>query len=110
MKVNKNLVHVLRSNGYKVSIKHFRPYEVRENYLLTKFDADELKGKGKPLILNQKGGKTVVKLILPDGKEYELEEKCSRNDNFNYKRGYFIPLMRILKQMKKEGVLDGAKF
>ena len=70
------MIEQLRKNGYKVRVKHFRRHSPSPE---------------------TKGGKTVVEVRTPDGKEIKGEAICSPEDNYNKKIGVRIALGRALK-------------
>jgi hypothetical protein len=54
------------------------------------------KGK-RDFVPETKGGMTICKLILEDGREITGVANCSKKDNFNYRLGYRIAVGRAEK-------------
>jgi hypothetical protein len=82
-------VQSLRKAGNKVRVIHYRAVSKRK--LLPAKEVD-------PTILKPKGGKTVVDITTPDGKELTGEAVCSNKDSFNRKMGLAIAVGRALAQ------------
>ena len=72
------MIEYLRKNGFKIRVKHFRRHS-------------------PSLVKETKGGKTVVEVRTPDGKEIKGEAICSSKDNYSKKIGVRIALGRALK-------------
>lgn len=93
MNLSNQTVEQLRKSGHKVQIHHFRVHNGMEN------PADMLKKAG--VMPSPKGGKTEVKVKLPDGKEVFGVAKCSLVDCFNKKLGVRIALGRLEEHNEK---------
>lgn len=52
------------------------------------------------VLIEPRGGKTVAKIILPDGSEITGEARCSDRDNYSKKIGRDIALGRALKSLE----------
>lgn len=95
MKINNTTVHTLRTQGYKVKIKHHR-------YLGDKlFSTRKLYEMGKMSEVEAKGGRTDITVITPDGAKYSDSAECHRSDPFVYKIAVSIALGRILKVIER---------
>jgi len=70
------IVDALRKGGFKVRVRHFR--------------------RLNPMGINPLGGKTVVTVTTPDGRDLEGVAICSRKENFNKRLGVRIALGRAL--------------
>lgn len=75
----------LRQSGYKVRVCHTRHYDN-----IVKFDT------GLTKALSAKGGKTVVQITTPEGKDISGEAICSKEDSYNKKLGVKIAIGRAL--------------
>lgn len=103
----KNLPTVaqLRGRGFKVAVRHERPYVLNGNVLLaSKNEKAALEGifkapLGDPL---STGGVTFVH-IYKDGKAWHGASFCSGEDNFCHRLGVAYALKRIITQTFGEG-------
>ena len=87
-------IHQLRKQGYKIRVIHFRlpgPQPIQK-----------LRESKTPP--ESKGGITRIELTTPDGKDYQAEAKCSKQDSFNRRIGNQICLGRIFKQIENSRV------
>lgn len=72
-------VESLRGMGWKVRVLHHRKYTLNG--------------------INARGGKTVVEITLPDGREVVGSSRCSRRENFDKRLGVRVALGRALSQI-----------
>lgn len=72
-------VESLRKMGWRVRVMHHRKYT--------------------PSGINARGGKTVVEVTLPDGRDLVGISRCSRSENFDKRLGVRIALNRILSKI-----------
>lgn len=84
-------VQLLRDNGYKVRVTHYRYYT--NTKLLRRSEANQ-QGFNQP---KPNGGKTVVEVRTPDGTELVGNSVCSCSDSYNRKFGVKIALGRALR-------------
>lgn len=76
-------VKSLRQKGWKVRVMHFRKRKYKTfTYRNSK--------------MSEKGGKTVVELTSPEGKNSEGTAFCHPDDNYNKKEGVKLALKRAL--------------
>lgn len=94
-------IHALRRANIKCKIGHYR--YVQSKFVNWLFSPTELKNAKNATIL-PRGGKTSIKITLPNGKNYESIAQCNLTDNFNHKIANQICLGRIKKQMEKDGI------
>ncbi len=81
----------LRAAGNKVRVYHYRRCR-GDNNLIPRKDFE----KGD-VNMDTKGGKTTVEIACPNGQTLVGEALCSKNDNFNRKRGLYIAVARALR-------------
>lgn len=86
----------LRKKGYSVQVIHFRRYKEKDNIYYSGYKFPDAE-------LLPHGGRTVVKLLLPDDDNTTLTgiSNCSNKDGYIKKRGVQIALARAIKQVKK---------
>ena len=93
---NINQIHELRKNGYKVRVTIYRYYphdnEVRPVW--------EMRKNGLIKHISPFGGKNIIQLKSPDGREVVGIAECSKEEQYNRKIGNSIALGRALKQLK----------
>ena len=101
-----NKIHELRKNGYKVRVTIYRYYP-HEKKPLPEW---EIKKFGGMKNVCPHGGKNVIQLKSPDGREVFGVAECSREEQYNRKIGNNIALGRALKiltaQSATQKVLD----
>lgn len=91
-------VHELRKKGYKVRVIHVR----EKVYKLSKV---ELRGgydyfySTHYLGESAKGGKTIVEVTMPDGRDFYGIAYCHPKDNYNKKQGVKQALARAFQQL-----------
>lgn len=112
-----NLVHQLRTKGYKVRVHHTRIKLPRLRAI-----AEIVHGGGGAVIshgewrklweenpaisiparelyeLSSKGGNSFVEITTPDNRQLSGSGECSVKDNFDRKRGLFIAIRRAFKE------------
>ena len=76
-------VKSLRKKGWKVRVMHFR----KRKYTPFSFRNSKM---------SEKGGRTVVELTSPEGKNSEGTAFCHPDDNYNKKEGVKLALKRAL--------------
>lgn len=90
-------IQQLRKSGHKIRVTHYRwvefAYQEHDNSwfdltkeLVRKCDLEFLLKENIARLL-PRGGKTVIEITDPNGKDFKLESKCSPLDNFCYKEG-----------------------
>ena len=91
-------VHELRKQGYKVRVIHAR----EKAYYLIKTQLEEsyeffysLRYAG----ISAKGGKTIIEISTPDGKETFGIAYCHPQDNYNKKEGVKQALARAFENL-----------
>jgi hypothetical protein len=94
-----NTVCKLRRAGYKVKVSHLRVHikdkakknirKIKEFFHKSEFEDIKL--------LWPRGGKTVVEITTPDGKQFKEEVPCSPHDGYNKSIGLSIALGHVLK-------------
>lgn len=91
-------VHELRKQGNKVRVIHVR----EKTYHLIKTELEEsyeffysLRYAG----INAKGGRTIIEISSPDGKEAFGIAHCHPQDNYNKKEGVRQALKRALENL-----------
>lgn len=109
---NPPTVEQLRRNGYKVRIQHFRynrpdyigeiPKPLHEKVIKSHGLHPQL--KINPSNIHVKGGRTIMEITTPTGRDYSVESVCHINDNFNRRRAVKMCLGRFAKQVQKEMV------
>jgi len=83
----------LRRKNYKVRVSHFRKTSPHSDL----YPVREIRNEcGDLSFVDPCGGKTIVEILNPDGKELRGEAVCSIKDNWNRKRGITIALARAL--------------
>jgi hypothetical protein len=96
-----NKIHELRKNGYKVKVTIYRYYpHDREIYPIYQIK----KWAGMKNVCPH-GGKNVIHLKSPDGREVMGVAECSKEEQYNRKIGNSIALGRALKQLDSVPVL-----
>lgn len=107
---NQEIIKSLREKGYKVGVSQLRP--LNEEYAsnpIYSSDAGKLlsltyfKQNGITQAMATKGGKTVVAITTPDGRELIREALCSKKETFCYKRGLAIALGRAVVELGIRG-------
>lgn len=98
-------IEELRQSGFRVKIQHRRPLLGAEHIKVTKWELDEYNdGDGLGDIFSIYGGETIVKIIIINDEELQIEytgiSECSKKDRFNRKLGLQIALGRALKKVK----------
>lgn len=104
-------IEELKNQGYKIRISHRRPYHLnildgvgrkvdQEYVLMTRYEAEK-EGMFNTMYgpLDFGGGKTVVEVRHPDGREVTGSSNCSTKDQFSRKIGRTIALGRALSQL-----------
>jgi hypothetical protein len=101
-------IQELKNRGYKVKVRHFRYGGIKivdAVNLPTNFVAvcpllpeKEIAGPNR----YPRGGKTVVQVTSPGGKDYDAVAECSLKDGFDRKRGVRICLGRIEQEIQSE--------
>lgn len=86
-------IQQLRQEKYKVRVMHFRYLGDFKSILPRR----EINGKWD--IINPFGGKTIIEITTPDGKDIRGEAFCSKKDQFNRKIANQIALGRALAQL-----------
>lgn len=86
MFTNPEIIKKIRDKGVKVRVRHLRKYD--ENWAIL-----------------SRGGRTDIKLIIPDKDPISVHANCSEADNFSRKKGLAIALGRAVKSLKQEGIL-----
>lgn len=94
--MNNLTVKSLRQQGYKVRVLHHRDYA----YVHPPEKFDRVKR------LMQKGGKTEVQILSPDGKSSEGIALCSPKDNYNKKLGVKIALNRAINNLNEKNTIS----
>lgn len=77
----------LRREGYKVRVLHNRPIQY-----IQKID-------GGVKVFSPKGGKTIIEITTPDGRDVVGESMCSNKDSWNRKFGNQIALGRAIAKL-----------
>lgn len=97
--MKKNIVHLLRKNGYKVRCIHKRYLmegeEADGNKLVSRKDIHKLFWHN----VDAKGGLSIVEITTPDGQNADGEAACNKIDSFNRKIGLSIALGRAMKKL-----------
>jgi hypothetical protein len=95
---NTKRINSLKDRGFKVEIEHYRmrtdnKVDVRHSRKRRMIPTDKI---------SPKGGKTIVRVISPDGEQYWAEAFCNPIDSFSYRLGTTIALNRVELAMSKD--------
>jgi hypothetical protein len=99
----KDTVENLRSNGWNVHTKHYRPDVTYPETI------HEYNRHTKIVVPATCGGFTTVTLISPSGTAFAGNAICHETDTFNYKRGRKIALHRAMVDAGLKKVVKGRQ-
>ena len=85
----------IRQSGNKIRVLHYRAVRNMKDFATIH---EIRKNKWQDEILSR-GGKTVLELTTPDGKDFTAEAVCSKKDGFCRKTAISIAIGRLVKQM-----------
>lgn len=103
LNLSNSTIEQLRKSGIKCRVTHkriiFAPIEngkLKES-LLSKFEILQMKKARLPYTVMPRGGTCIVEVDYNGGKYFGIA-KCSKDDNYCYRRGVKISLGRLEKQ------------
>lgn len=91
-----NTIESIRKAGNKVRVCHSR---LLINHGKTLYPLHEIREKNLQHIIRSTGGRTVLAVTTPDGKDFTAEAICSRHDHFNRHTALAIAIGRLQKIM-----------
>lgn len=89
-------VKALRAKNYKVRVSHLRTHinDINKKKIKNYYHKRQFEDKN---LIYPKGGKTLVEVTTPDGKQLIEQVICSINDTYQKSVGLSIALGRLVK-------------
>src|SRR5215510_2560867 len=87
----------LKAEGYEVRIHHARKYRPVPKVAGERWWNDVW---GKQKLRDERGGRTTVELLAPDGRWARGTVKCYREDRFSRRIGYVLAVNRALENLQ----------